>query len=156
MSEENKIDFKSVKVKFFHKRGFVNKKRFLLEFNFKIRIEDVQIKGLVVTSEEYVKNQLGDLFKASNFEDLLNKTDKFRRNLAKLGCFKTVEAMVDAGFLTLLFTFKLILILIRYFIEGSSKNAYNIIFEVEELGPVGGGIHTSIGNNDGSLVSGIY
>ncbi len=53
-----------------------------------------------MTSEEYVKNQLGDLFKASNFNELLDKTDEFRRNLNKLGCFKTVEALIDAGFLT--------------------------------------------------------
>lgn len=77
-----------------------------MEFDFKIRIEDVHIKGLVVTSEEYVKKQLGDLFKASNFEDLLDKTDKFRRNLAKLGCFKTVEAVIDAGFFILFIHFQ--------------------------------------------------
>ena len=28
-----------------------------------------------------------------------------------------------------------------------------MLYEVEEINPIGGGIHTSIGNNDGSLVN---
>ena len=43
----------------------------------------------------------------------------------------------------------------KYEIESKNLelNSYKVIFEVEEVGPIGGGIHTSIGNNDGSLVS---
>lgn len=36
--------------------------------------------------------------------------------------------------------------------EAPNSQFYDVIFEVEESGNIGGGIHSSFGNNEGSLV----
>jgi hypothetical protein len=64
--------------------------------------------------------------------------------------------MLVVHFFIIIFISYLISNLNWYFFEGSFKNSYNVIFQVEELKPIGGGIHTSIGNNDGSLVRGFW
>ena len=63
----------------------------------KTYVDNVLIRGLQTTNEEYVKKQMGDLLKSTNFNDLLTNTDKFRKNLLKLGCFKKVEALIDSS-----------------------------------------------------------
>lgn len=65
---------------------------------------------------------------------MLEKSQEIRTRLLKLGCFKTVDIVIDADNS-----------------EKSSKS-YKVLVEVEEASPIGGNIHTSIGNNEGSLV----
>lgn len=65
---------------------------------FKSYVENVQFRGLKATNENYLKaNMQSDIFKATNFEEILERTDKIRRKLLTLGCFKSVEAFVDAS-----------------------------------------------------------
>lgn len=51
-----------------------------------------------MTNEQYLKTIIGaDIFKTKNFEDLLDQVDKVRKKLIKLGCFKSVEAVIDGS-----------------------------------------------------------
>lgn len=51
-----------------------------------------------MTNEEYLKSVIGnDVFKSTNFEEILDRVDKIRKNLLKLGCFKSVEAIIDGS-----------------------------------------------------------
>jgi hypothetical protein len=61
----------------------------------KISVENVTVSGLNRTNDEYVKNQLLALFKANNFEQLLEATSIVRERLSQLGCFKSIEAIID-------------------------------------------------------------
>jgi hypothetical protein len=94
----------------------------------------VKINGLIKTKDEYVKNHIDEIFEAANFEEILEKADKIGKKFNQLGCFKTVETMIDAS-------------------KGTKNSQYyDVIFEVEESGNIGGGIHSSFGNNEGSVV----
>ena len=42
--------------------------------------------------------------------------------------------------------------MIQNFKKGGNPNTYDILIHVEEKNMIGGGVHTSIGNNDGSVV----
>jgi len=90
---------------------------------------------LIKTKDDYVKKHLGDIFEASNFEEIVERADKIGKKFYQLGCFKTVETMIDASK------------------DTSNNQSYDVIFEVEESGDIGGGIHSSFGNNEGSLVN---
>ena len=60
-------------------------------------VEKINIQGLGVTDEKYVRNQIGDIFKSKNFNQLLENTNILRNKLLQLGCFKSVEALIDAS-----------------------------------------------------------
>jgi len=61
------------------------------------------------------------------------ETDELRRRLLSLGIFKNVDALVDKS-------------------KRTKPNTYDILIHVEEKSPIGGGFHTAVGNNDGSIV----
>lgn len=67
------------------------------KMSIKTYIDNVLIRGLEATDEEYVKKQMGDLLKSKNFNDLLANTDIFRKKLLKLDCFSKVEALIDVS-----------------------------------------------------------
>ena len=60
-------------------------------------VEKVNILGLASTDENFVRNQMGDIFKSKNFNELLEHTSLFRNKLLQLGCFKAVEALIDSS-----------------------------------------------------------
>ena len=94
--------------------------------------------GLKRSDDDYVKKHIGsEIFKTTNFLDLLEKSADIRSRLVKLGCFSSVDVTIDR--------------------DSSQKNfkSYKVVIDVEEYSSVGGGIHTSIGNNEGSLSSSI-
>ena len=64
---------------------------------FKTFVEKVNIVGLSITDENFVRNQMGEIFKSKNFNELLDNTSIFRNKLLKLGCFKAVEALIDSS-----------------------------------------------------------
>jgi hypothetical protein len=66
--------------------------------NIKTYVTNVQIEGVEVSNEEYIKKNIGaEIFKSKNFDEIINHTDKIRKSLYKLGCFKTVEALIDSA-----------------------------------------------------------
>jgi len=100
--------------------------------NVTARVDNIRISGVERTNEEYIKNQFQDIFKIKNFEDLVSETNALRRRLQALGTFKEVEALIDES-------------------KANIPNSYDILINVDEVGPISGGVHTSIGNNDGSV-----
>lgn len=99
----------------------------------KARIANIRVKGLQRTKDEYVQKQFGNIFSSTtNFEELLNETNELKKRLVSLGCFKRVEVLIDAS-------------------KSGEKDSFEILLDVEEHSKISGGIHTSIGNNEGSL-----
>jgi len=94
-------------------------------------VENVHVKGLKHTKDEYVKHHLKEIFQCQNFEDILHHSQQAQQKLASLECFKNIDILIDGS-------------------KDNSK-AYNVTYDVEELSRVRGGIHTSIGNNEGTL-----
>jgi len=99
----------------------------------KVKLENIHIQGIDRTNEEYVKNQFHDIFKTNNFYDLIDQTNQLKNRLHKVGAFKSINAIIDST------------------PNAASKTSYDIILEVEEFNPVTGGVHSSIGNNEGSM-----
>lgn len=100
--------------------------------NVKAHIGSIKLSGVSRTSQAYIENQFQDIFKATNFEDLVIETEALRTRLGALGCFKDVEALIDKS-------------------ASKRPNTYDILINIDEVGPISGGVHTSIGNNDGSV-----
>lgn len=118
------------------------KKEVVINFaQVKAGVKNVRVNGLKKTRDEYLKKHFGNIFEAGNFDEILHRTDQIRQNLSRLGCFSKVETLIDVA---------------RDEIGNSSKKLYDIIIDVEELNSIGGGIHSSFGNNEGSLSSSVY
>lgn len=49
------------------------------------------------TKDDIVKLQVKDLFKAKNFDDVLQHTYNVRRRLESLGCFKNIDTLIDTS-----------------------------------------------------------
>lgn len=105
--------------------------------NIQAVIGDIKISGAVHTNTEYITHQFQEIFKVNNFEDLVSQTAQLRERLIKLGTFKQVDTLVDVS-------------------SSNKPNAYDILIHVHEKNLIGGGLHTSIGNNDGSVNSKIF
>lgn len=60
-------------------------------------VENVHIRGLKRTKDEYVKKELKDVFESKTFNDIVVKSEEVRKKLYKLGCFSTVEITIDAS-----------------------------------------------------------
>lgn len=104
----------------------------------KARVDKVHVDGLSRTKDDIVRHTIADLFEATNFEDVMIRAQKVRGKLDSMGCFKNIGIYIDVS---------------------SGPNAtpegLEVTFQVNELGRVVGGINTSIGDNEGSLVVGM-
>jgi hypothetical protein len=63
----------------------------------KAKIENIHIRGVSRTNQAYIENQFGDIFKATNFYDLLEQTNELKKRLGKLDAFKSVTALIDSS-----------------------------------------------------------
>jgi len=61
----------------------------------KAKIKQVSIDGIQRTSENLVMDNVSDLFNVENFKDLILKTKEASKRLKSLGCFSSVNMMVD-------------------------------------------------------------
>lgn len=57
----------------------------------------MHVDGLVRTKDDIVKLQVKDLFKARNFDDMIQQTYHVRRRLESLGCFKNIDMFIDTS-----------------------------------------------------------
>jgi len=103
----------------------------------KAKVEKVHIEGLGRTKDDLVANSVRDLFKAGDFEQVVQKAQEVRSKLEGLGCFKSVDITIDTS---------------NY--ADSSPDGLEITFTVKEMKRLLGGINTLVGNNEGSLVIG--
>jgi len=95
----------------------------------------VNVDGLARTKNDIVMDSVKELFKVQHFEDLVLKAQDCRGRLQELGCFSNVGIHIDTS-------------------ETGSKD-YVVTFNVQELKKVVGSVNTMVGNNEGSLLTGV-
>jgi len=98
-------------------------------------VVSVSVDGLVRTKDDVVVESLKDLFQVQDFESLVLTAQGVRGKLQELGCFSAVGIHVDTS-------------------DTGSKD-YEITFKVEEMKKVQGSVNTMVGNNEGSLMTGV-
>ncbi|XP_006819162.1 sorting and assembly machinery component 50 homolog A-like [Saccoglossus kowalevskii] len=115
------------------KRGHV-----LVLDNQKAKVEHIYIEGLSKTKSDVVTNIAKDVLQAESIQDVIRKSTEARAKMEKLGIFKNVGILIDTN-------------------KGpkAHPDGLNVTFEVKEMRSVTGGIHTLVGNNEGSLVVGV-
>lgn len=99
------------------------------------RVVAVNIDGLVRTKNDIVMESVKDLFQVEHFEDLVLRSQEIRGRLQELGCFSRVGIHIDTS-------------------DTGAKD-YVVTFNVEELRRVVGSVNTMVGNNEGSLMTGL-
>merc|ERR1719412_2953197 len=80
-------------------------------------------------------NTVQDLFKVEDFEDLVLTSQNVRGKLQDLGGFTNVGIHIDTS-------------------DTGSKD-YTVTYQVEEVKRVTGSVNTMVGNNEGSLMTGV-
>jgi len=103
--------------------------------NIKAKVVSVSIDGLNRTKDDIVMDSVKDLFKVEQFEDLILTAQDVRGKLQELGCFSNVGINIDTS--------------------STGAKDYTVTFQVEELKKVTGSVNTMVGNNEGSLMTGV-
>lgn len=61
-------------------------------------IENIHIRGIKKTNEEYIKHAIKvDIFNILNFDKIILKSEELRQKLLALGCFKSVDLLIDSS-----------------------------------------------------------
>ena len=60
-------------------------------------VEKVHIEGLGRTKDDLVVGNVGELFTASDFQEVVLKAQQVRARLESLGCFKSVGVVIDTS-----------------------------------------------------------
>jgi len=101
----------------------------------KAKVVAVSVDGLVRTKNDIVMDSVKDLFKVQHFEDLVLRAQDVRGKLQELGCFSNVGIHIDTS--------------------DTGARDYVVTYNVQELKKVVGSINTMVGNNEGSLLTGV-
>jgi len=99
------------------------------------KVVAVSVDGLGRTKNDIVMDSVKELFQVEDFEALVLTAQGVRGKLQELGCFSNVGIHIDAS-------------------ETGYKD-YEVTFKVEELKKVQGSVNTMVGNNEGSLMTGV-
>ncbi|CAH1786233.1 unnamed protein product [Owenia fusiformis] len=97
-------------------------------------VQKVHIDGLGRTKNDFVTDEVDELFKAENFEDMIKKCAETKMKLNNLGIFKKISILVDTSKG-----------------EKARPDGYEVTFKVEEMRRVGGTLNTHVGTNDGTV-----
>ncbi|XP_065324548.1 sorting and assembly machinery component 50 homolog isoform X2 [Gordionus sp. m RMFG-2023] len=97
------------------------------------KVKKVSISGIKYTKSDVLNKIISNLFIVNNFSELICKSLETRENLIKFGVFNSVD--------------------IKFANVNDHSSKYEVIFDVEERGPIGFGVNTLIGNYDNSLSS---
>jgi len=101
------------------------------------RVDRISIDGLARTKDDFISKAVSDLFKVSNFEDMLHQSHLVQRKLEGLGMFQNISIHIDTS-------------------TGPTATpaGYEVTFTVREMKQIAGGVHTMVGtNNEGLLVA---
>jgi len=99
------------------------------------KVVAVNIEGLNRTKNDIVMNSVKDLFQVQHFEDLVLTSQEVRGKLQELGCFSKVGIHIDTSH--------------------TGAKDYVVTFDVEETKRIVGSVNTLVGNNEGSLMTGV-
>uniref|UniRef100_A0A4W4EBQ5 POTRA domain-containing protein n=1 Tax=Electrophorus electricus TaxID=8005 RepID=A0A4W4EBQ5_ELEEL len=58
-------------------------------------VHNVNIQGLRRTKQDYLDNEISNVFNAKNIIDVMKQSPKARQRLLRLGIFKEVEVLID-------------------------------------------------------------
>ncbi|KAI3389703.1 hypothetical protein SNEBB_008118 [Seison nebaliae] len=104
--------------------------------NKKIFVEKIVVNGVKQTNDKYITDQHYEkLLKSKNLEDCLHHASNFRQRLLRMGSFNDCSIVIDKG--------------------NREDNGINIIFFSKEPKRFSGDIHTTVGENEVSLKSGL-
>ena len=114
-----------------------NQKQFPLDLEgFKTRVDSIHIDGIGRTKDDVLVPMVKHLFDANNFEEVVIRGHKVRRQLELLGAFKSIGVSIDTSSG-----------------DNATTDGLEVTYSVVENRRVVGGVNTLIGNNnDGSLV----
>uniref|UniRef100_A0A1B6D716 Bacterial surface antigen (D15) domain-containing protein n=1 Tax=Clastoptera arizonana TaxID=38151 RepID=A0A1B6D716_9HEMI len=102
----------------------------------KARVDRVHVDGLIRTKNDIVQECIKDVFTATNFDEVIRKSDNVRMKLDSLGCFQNIRIHIDTN--------------------KASETGYEVTFLVQELNRIKGSVNTMVGgNNEGSVVIGL-
>jgi len=101
----------------------------------KANVVAVSVDGLMRTKDDIVMESVKGLFKVQHFEDLVLRAQDARGKLQELGCFSDVGIHIDTS--------------------DSGARDYVVTYHVQELKKVVGSVNTMVGNNEGSLLTGV-
>jgi len=99
------------------------------------KVVAVNIEGLNRTKNDIVMNSVKELFQVEHFEDLVLTSQEVRGKLQELGCFSKVGIHIDTS--------------------STGVKDYVVTFDVEETKRIVGSVNTLVGNNEGSLMTGV-
>lgn len=99
-------------------------------------VKRVHVEGLVRTKEDVVAASIEPVLKVKHFEELVLASQDARNRLQDLGCFSDVEIHIDTS-------------------EDGGKSDYEVTFAVKELRRIVGSINTMVGNQEGSVITGV-
>ncbi len=98
----------------------------------------VHFEGVGRTKEDVLVGNVRPIFDVRHFEDLVLKAQDARNSLRELGCFSEVDVHIDTSSAA-----------------GASAQDYEVTFRVTELRRMVGSINTMVGNQEGSLLTGL-
>lgn len=99
------------------------------------RVQKVHVDGLKRTKNDIVIKHVKPIFTATNFEEMVLKSEQARSVLQRLGLFKRVRIGIDIA-------------------HGPDAlpDGYEVTFDVMESKTIAGGVSTMVGTNDGSVL----
>jgi len=101
----------------------------------KAKCVSVSVDGVTRTKNDVILESVSDLFKVEDFEDLVLTSQNVRGKLEDLGCFSKVGIHIDTS--------------------NTGNKDYTVTYQVEENKRVTGSVNTMVGNNEGSLMTGV-
>jgi len=99
------------------------------------KVVAVNVEGLNRTKNDIVMKSVKELFSVEHFEELVLTSQEVRNKLQELGCFSKVGIHIDTS-------------------QTGTKD-YVVTFNVEENKRIVGSVNTMVGNNEGSLMTGV-
>jgi len=99
------------------------------------KVVAVNVEGLKRTKDDIVMASVKDLFNVEQFEELVLASQEVRGKLEELGCFSKIGIHIDTS--------------------STGAKDYVVTFDVEESKRVAGSVNTLVGNNEGSLMTGL-
>lgn len=99
-------------------------------------VVEIHIDGIGRTKENLIADRVKPIFKVKDFQDLVLSAQEVRQELSHLGCFGDVTIHVDT-------------------MPEGGPNDYQLTFKVKELSRIKGTVNTMVGNQEGSLMTGL-
>jgi len=101
----------------------------------KAKVVAVNVEGLKRTKDDIVMDSVKDLFDVQHFEELVLTSQEVRGKLQELGCFTNIGIHIDTS--------------------RTGNKDYVVTYNVEETKRIVGSVNTMVGNNEGSLMTGV-